>query len=689
MINQQLVNPRSIVVVGGSNNIMKPGGSALWNLLNGSFTGNVYIVNAKEDIVQQKKCYHDVSEIPNTDLAIISIPAKFCAEVIDVLAKEKGVKAFIIYSAGFGEGTPEGAELEKKILQTINEAGAIMLGPNCSGMFNGHHQSLFTRPIPVIDPKGVDMVSSSGGTASFIIESSIHLGIRFNSVWAVGNAVQIGVEEVVEYWDKFFDPETSSRIKLLYVETIRNPDKLLKHTSSLIQKGCRIAAIKSGTTESGSRAAASHTGAIASSDLAVEALFRKAGIIRCYSREELATVGAVLSLKPLKSKNLAIISHAGGPAVILTDALSRAGIQVPEMPKEISEGLKKQLLPGGSASNPIDLLGTGTGEHLGLAIDYCIKYFKEIDGIAVIYGNPGVTKVVEAYNVLHEKIESSPIPIYPILPSVVMAVEETIDFVSKGHVNFPDEVVLASALSKVVSTEAPSSSSIPLTDIDIPAIRQIIHKHEDGWLPPQQVRRLLEMAGIPMVKQFISTSKEEVVAEAEKFGYPVVLKVVGPIHKSDVGGVRININSPEYLAREVDRMLRIPDATAVLLQPMLFGKELFIGAKYEPTFGHVLLCGLGGIFVDILKDVASGLAPLSYNEAYSMVRSLKSYKIIQGARGQKGVNEDKFVEIIVRLSTLLRYATEIKELDINPLLANEIDVVAVDSRMRIQKDKTL
>ena len=245
MINEQLINPESIVVVGGSNNTMKPGGSSLWNLLHGSFKGNIYVVNAKEDEVQGKRCYHDVSEIPNADLAIISVPAKFCLEVIDVLAYKKGVKAFIIYSAGFSEETPEGGELEKQILKKINEAGASMLGPNCSGMFNMNHQSLFTQPIPVIDPMGVDMVSSSGGTASFIIESSMNIGLRFNSVWAVGNAAQIGVEDVVQYLDESFDPETSSKIKLLYIETIRNPDKLLKHTSSLIKKGCRIAAIKS------------------------------------------------------------------------------------------------------------------------------------------------------------------------------------------------------------------------------------------------------------------------------------------------------------------------------------------------------------------------------------------------------------------------------------------------------------
>lgn len=687
MINQQLVNPRSIVLVGGSNNTMKPGGSSLWNLRNGSFSGNLYVVNQKEDVVQGIKCYHHVSEIPPADLAILSIPAHSCLEAVDILANQKGVKAFIIYSAGFGEETKEGAILEKKILKIISRVGGSLLGPNCSGMFNIHHQSIFTRPIPLIDPMGVDVVSSSGGTATFIIESSMHIGLRFSSVWSVGNAAQNGVEEIVQYMDESFDPETSSRIKLLYIETIHDPDRFLKHTSSLIGKGCRIVALKSGASESGIRAAASHTGAIASSDLAVDALFRKAGIIRCYSREELANVCAVLSQKPLNGKNLAIISQAGGPAVILTDALSKANLNVPAFPKEITDGLKEKLLAGSSVGNPIDILGTGTGAHLGIAIDYCIEHFKDLNGIAVIYGNPGVTKVVEAYDILDKKIKSSPIPIYPILPSVVMAAEEMTDFVNKGHVNFTDEVILASAISKVVSTNPPIIAKREIPEIDIPAIRQIIHNNQDGWLPPQQVRKLLETAGIPMVRQFVSTSPEEVVREAGVMGYPVVLKVVGPLHKSDVGGVRININSPEYLSREVERMMKIPEATGVLLQPMLTGRELFVGAKYEHNFGHVLLCGLGGIFVDILKDIASGLAPLNYEEAHSMVRSLRAYKIIQGTRGQKGVDEDKFVEIIVRLSILLRYATEIKELDINPLLATEENVTAVDARIYIEKNR--
>ena len=208
---------------------------------------------------------------------------------------------------------------------------------------------------------------------------------------------------------------------------------------------------------------------------------------------------------------------------------------------------------------------------------------------------------------------------------------------------------------------------------------------ERGWVSPSIVHELLSAAGIPTVPEFVSDKKEEVLAFAEKTGFPVVAKVVGPVHKSDVGGVALNIRSKEVLSAEFDRMMQIPDATAVMVQKMIRGTELFIGAKYEPRFGHVVLCGLGGIFVEVLKDVSSGLAPLTYEEAYSMIRSLRGYKILKGTRGQKGINERKYAEIIVRLSTLLRFATEIKEMDINPLLADEQDVIAVDARILVEK----
>ena len=686
MINQQLLNPKSIAIIGGSNNVHKPGGAVVRNLLSGGYEGTLRIVNPKEDEVQGIKVFHDARELPPTELAILVVAAKYCPEYVELLAKEKQTRAFIIISAGFSEETKAGAELEQKILDICQQYGAALIGPNCIGLLNRNHHSVFTKPIPKLNPNGVDFVSGSGATAVFILESAVIKGLQFNSVWSIGNGKQIGIEDVLQYMDENFNPDTDSKVKLLYIENISNPDKLLFHASSLIRKGCRIAAIKAGSSESGSRAASSHTGAIASSDSAVEALFRKTGIVRCFSREELTTVGCIFTLPELKGKNFAIVTHAGGPGVMLTDALSKGGLNVPKIEGPEADELKSKLFPGSAVANPIDILATGTAEQLGIAIDYCEHQFKDIDAIAVIYGTPGLTQLYEAYEVLHQKMLECKKPIFPILPSLHTAGPEVAEFLQKGHVNFSDEVTLATALSQIMRTPKPAPPEVQLYGIDIPKLNKIIFSIENnGYVSPQTVRDILSCAGIPLVPEMVSTSKEELTAFANEVGYPVVAKVVGPVHKSDVGGVALNIRTEKHLALEFDRMMGIKDATGVMVQKMLKGTELFIGAKYEERFGHVVLCGLGGIFVEVLKDVSSGLAPLSYAEAYSMIHSLRGYKIIKGTRGQQGINEQKYAEIIVRLSTLLRFATEIKEIDINPLLADENNVVAVDARILIEK----
>ena len=686
MINEQLLHPKSIVVIGGSNNVHKPGGAVVRNIQNGGYQGTLRVVNPKEDEVQGIKAFHDVKELPPTDLAILVVAAKFCPDYVEYLSAEKEVKAFIIISAGFGEETKAGAALEQRILDSCERHGASLIGPNCIGLLNAWHHSVFTKPIPTLNPQGADFISGSGATAVFILESAVTKGLPFNSVWSIGNGKQIGIEDVLQYMDETFDAERDSRVKLLYIENVGNPDKLLFHASSLIRKGCRIAAIKAGSSESGSRAASSHTGAIASSDSAVEALFRKAGIVRCFSREELTTVGCIFTLPPIKGKNFAIVTHAGGPGVMLTDALSKGGMNIPKIEGPAADDLKSQLFPGSSVANPIDILATGTPEHLGIAIDFCEHRFENIDAIFVIFGTPGLVQLYEAYDVLHKKIMECKKPIFPILPSIYTAGPEVSEFLQKGHVNFSDEVTLATALTQIMQTPPPAAPEIELFGVDVPRIRTIIDGIKtNGYVSPDIVRQLFASAGIPMVPEMVSDQKATLIEFAQKVGYPVVAKVVGPVHKSDVGGVALNIRTPEHLSLEFERMMKIKDATSIMVQKMLKGTEVFIGAKYEQRFGHVVLCGLGGIFVEVLKAVKSGLAPLSYPEAYSMIHSLRGYKIIKGTRGQRGINEQKYAEIIVRLSTLLRFATEIKEMDINPLLADEKDVVAVDARILIEK----
>lgn len=686
MVNKELICPQSIVVVGGSNNVHKPGGRLVRNLLDGKYKGDLYVVNAKETDVQGLKSYHSVEDIPETEMAIISIPSKACVEVVDILANKKNVKAFIIISAGFGEETKEGGIIEDKILNIVNEAGASLIGPNCIGMMNTHFHGVFSQPIPEFHKDGVDFISSSGATAVFIVESALTKGLRFNSVWSVGNSKQIGVEDVLEYMDRNFNPSLDSKIKMLYIEQIKDPDKLLYHASSLIRKGCKITAIKSGSTDSGKRAASSHTGAIASSDSAVEALFRKAGIVRCFSREELTTVASIFTLKEVSGKNCAIITHAGGPAVMLADALSKGHLNVPDLNGPVAQELKSKLYPGAAVGNPIDIIGTGTPEHLATAIDYCENRFDNIDLMMVIFGSPGLVKLYDAYEVLHKKMEECKKPIFPVLPSIVTAGPEVQNFVKKGHVNFSDEVTLGTALARVLNTPKPASTDIQLYGVDVPEVRRIIDQLPDnGYLNPDDTRRLLRAANIPLVEEFTSSDKDELIAFANKIQYPIVAKVVGPVHKSDIGGVALNISSDEHLAFEYERMMKLPGVTGIMIQPMLKGQELFLGATYENKFGHIVFCGLGGIFVEVLKDVSYGLAPLSYDETFSMIHSLRGYPIIKGTRGQKGIDEQQYADLIVRLSTLLRFANEIKEMDINPLVATEKGLFAVDARSRVEK----
>jgi acetyltransferase len=686
MLVKEIINPDSIVVVGGSNNLQKTGGKVLFNLLRGTFKGRLYVLNPRETEVQGLKSYQSPEDLPDTDLAILAIAANLCVETVKYLAEKKKTRGFIILSAGFAEEGKEGAKLEQEIKTIIDKAGGSLIGPNCIGVINPHYQGVFTTPVPESDPSGCDFISGSGATAVFIMEAAIPLGLKFSSVYSVGNSAQIGVEDVLQHMDETFDPVSSPKIKLLYIENIAKPKLLLRYASSLVQKGCKIAAIKAGTSEAGSRAASSHTGALASPDTAVDALLRKAGIVRCYSRSELVTVASVFMHRSLIGKNLAIITHAGGPAVMLTDALSEGGLNVPPVKGPKSEELLGQLHHGSSVANPIDFLATGNAEQLGIIIDYCEKYFTEIDGMIVIFGSPGLFPVNEVYSVLDEKMKTCSKPIYPVLPSVINAREEIREFQDKGRINFPDEVALGRALAKVYKPSPAAPEKTFVQDADIALVHSVIQSSPDGFLRPEKVGNLLDAVKIPRVPEGVATNLKGALKIAGITGFPLAMKVIGPVHKTDAGGVALNINDTQMLEEEFARMIKLPEVTGVLVQSMAEGIELFAGIKYEPGFGSLIMCGLGGIFVEVMKDVQTGLSPLTLNEALNMIRNLRGYPVLKGTRGKTPVNEMIFAEILVKLSILAELAPEITEMDINPLMGTENQIVAVDARIRILKE---
>ena len=690
MINQKLINPKSIVVCGASSDIHKPGGKALKNLLESAFKGEVYAVNPKEDEVQGIKCYKQVEDLPQVDCAILCIAAKFCAHTVDVLTQQKGTQGFIIVSAGFSEENAEGAAIEKHIVDAINAVNGSLIGPNCTGFLNTNYSGCFDTPIPKLDPKGVDFITGSGATAVFIKEYGMSNGLKFNSVWAVGNSAQLGIEDVLEHLDETFDPEKSSRVIMLYMEKIGDPHRLLKHSRNLINKGCKIAAIKSGGSAAGSRAASSHTGALATNDAAVDALFQKAGIVRCHNRQELTTVCGVFMYPELKGNRCAVITHAGGPAVMLTDVLSDGGLEVPPLKDHpASPALLSKLFGGSSVGNPIDFLATGTAEQLGYIIDAVENDYTDIDFSVVIFGSPGLFSNKEVYDLLDEKMKTCKKPIFPVLPSIINVKQEIEDFIAKGRINFPEECVLGNALVKVWNTPKPQPENVELPQVDVARIRKTIDKCESGYLEIADYNELLDAAGISRKRSVEVDKKEYALQFAKEVNCgkdtPLVMKVVGPLHKSDVGGVTLNVKDLDTVSKEFDRLMAIKDTYAVEMYPMLDGTDVYIGAIRDDKFGHQIFFGLGGIFIEVLKDVQSALAPITADEAKQMLTKLRGYKILQGVRGQEPVNIDLYADQIARVSALVQAAPEIVEMDLNPLLGNPRYVTAVDARIRIEK----
>ena len=621
MLNKQLINPKSIVIVGGSNDVHKPGGKIVKNIIEGGFSGKLKVVNPREKVVQGLKSYKSVEDLPNMSLAILAIPATYCLEAVTILAKQKKTKAFIIISAGFGEANEEGSQLEKQIVAIVDSVKGCLIGPNCIGVINKNYKGVFTSPIPKYNTKGCDLISGSGATAVFIMEAGIQLGVSFANVYSVGNSSQIGAEDILEYMDDHYDPMNDPSIKLLYLESITNPAKLLKHAASLIEKGAKIAAIKSGSTDAGSRAAASHTGAIASSDMTIRALFNKAGIVYCSSREQLLSVASILKYKPLEGKNIALITHAGGSAVMLADVLSKGGFNLPEIVGEDAENLKTFLNPGSSVSNPIDFLATGTAEQLSIIIDYCEHKFDFIDAMVVVFGSPGLFNVENVYNVLSVKLDVCKKPILPVLPSVVNAQKEIESFLAKGNINFPDEVVLGQALNQVYNTPFPDTRKVSLPKIDKQKIRQLIDDSSNGYLDFNQVALLMDAARIPRAPQIVINSKEDLLSKMQHINFPVVMKVVGPLHKSDEKGVYLNVTSLKKVSGHFDSLMKIDKAIGVMVQPMLFGLELFIGVKKEPGFSHTILCGLGGIYIEILNDVSAVRSTTPVNYIFDLTKT--------------------------------------------------------------------
>ena len=368
---------------------------------------------------------------------------------------------------------------------------------------------------------------------------------------------------------------------------------------------------------------------------------------------------------------------------MLTDVLSKNALQVPQISGTKALELQSHLFPGSSIANPIDFLATGTAAQLGIIIDYCEKEFDNIDAMVVIFGSPGLFGVAEVYDVLLQKIQSSHKPIYPVLPSVVNVKDEILSFTAEGQFAFFDEVLFGKALAKVAQARSFSFVEPVLQDSLQQALRQSVKNSGPGYLPPGVIQEIFDLMQIPRVAEYLYTEEEALSKSASSLPFPVVMKVVGPVHKTDVGGVRLHIENAEMLFDNYRSLMQIEGAKAVLVQPMLQGRELYVGVKKEGDFGHSIVFGLGGVFIEILKDFQLGLAPLQDEEIRFLLQKLKAYPLFKTYRGKKRINPDSFVRLIRKISDLVAYLPEIEELDINPLIADAHSIVAVDARIRM------
>lgn len=678
------ISPSSMVVVGGSDDTGKPGGKIVANILAKGYAGELFLINPKSSQVQGHPALSSIGDLPfGPDLAYIAIPARFVAGALTELA-ERGTRRVIVLSAGFGEMDEAGLDEEKRLAAIADQYGVTLLGPNCLGVMSPVHAGKFAGLLPEMRPGGIDFISGSGATVDILAEQAVRRGLSFHTFVTVGNSAQMGVTDVLAHYDRGHGPDSSKHI-MLYLEKVGSPAKFLHHARSLAEKGCILMAVKSGVTEAGSRAAASHTGAMAADDTAVGALFEKAGLIRLTSKLDMVDVATALALAKgqYDGRRACVVSDAGGPGVMTADELNRQGIDVPRLKPETRRQLAELLPPGAGVNNPVDLLPTRTPEQVTRTLEIiCREEADTVDYILVQLGDPGLADNRPVYQGLIEAMDRLPLPIFPSFATAVSSARSLPRYRASGKCHFEDEVSMARAIGRMVNRPRLSSPAPDPPGYDGDAAIRLL-KGVTGAVPPELIGKVMEAVGIPTPRQRVIGRKDELVSLADHMPPPFVMKVIGPLHKTDLGGV-VTGATPETAGQIFDRLMAIENASGVLVQETITGPEVIMGLIRKPGFGHLAAFGLGGMLVEVLGDVAFKLAPLSPEEAGSMIRSIRSLPILEGYRGQPGMNLDRLVDLLTRISLLSRDIPEIKEMDINPLKGVQNDLAAVDVRMILE-----
>jgi acetyl coenzyme A synthetase (ADP forming)-like protein len=683
---KSIFSPRSIAVVGASRRAGQLGREILNNLATTGFHGELYAVNPRVDEIDGVPSFGSLTSIPGpVDLAIIIVPRDAVEAVIDDCV-EKGVGAVVLITAGFAETGDEGRALEQKLMQKVRAAGIRMVGPNCMGVLNTdplvNMHATFSGVFP---PRGaIAMSSQSGALGLAILEHAKMLNLGFSTFISVGNKADVSGNDLIQYWAE--DPNTE--VMLLYLESFGNPRKF-GDIARRVGRKKPIVAVKAGRSAAGARAASSHTGALATSDAIVDDLFRQSGIIRTQTLEELFDVAALLANQPLPlGRRVGIVTNAGGPGILASDACEGSGLEIPQLSEETQAKLREYLPAAASVGNPIDMIASASADHYRRTIKLLLDD-PSIDAVLVIY-IPVLPTDAELVSAAIRECGVNACG-KTVLATFMSAHGTPAALAPVPSYRFPERAVtaLARATKYAEWRRRPVGHIVAFEDFDRGVLREIVDRklaRGGGWLDAADVHAMLLAAHVPTAMMESVTNVYDAVSGAMKMGFPVALKAEGPLHKTEVGAVKLGLQDEREVREaylEMSGRLGEEMTGAVVQQMIGGGVEVMVGAVADPLFGHVVVYGAGGTLVEILSDVAFRIHPLEDEDVDDMIREVRWSKLLAGFRGTPPCDVPALKDVLTRVSALLAVCPEIRELDINPVKVLPQGAVAVDARIRI------
>lgn len=692
---ESLFRPKAVAVIGASSKELSIGNRVIKNLIDFGFKGSIYPINPSADEIRGIKAYKSILDCPGpVDVVHMVIPAKFVPQAVEDCG-QKGVKHIIINSGGFGETGAEGAAIEKDFLERAKRYGIRILGPNCQGVINtdpairAYCNFTFTKP----DPGFISIVALSGGVAEVVHQAFAQMGVGTRIYASNGNAVDVTIPEIMRYLGE----DEGTRVIVTYVEGLRDPANFMQTATEVAAKK-PILAMKAGRTREGAKAAASHTGGLAKEDIATDLIFKKAGVLSFRDEGHLIQAAAAFGSQPIpKGNRVGIITNTGGPAVIATDVLVGAGCTLPPLSEKTRALLKEKLYPEASIGNPVDVLATGTAQHYRA----CMDAMMEDESFDCVFVNFVTPFFVDNESIAREIVAVSQQRRKPVVCNLMTDKQqwsEVVRILREGGVPcFPLPGEAARAMAALVQYHAiRSRDTTPVqrfADVKPDKARKAIAAARAAGrsqLGAAEVYGILDAYKIPVAKWRMVASPAEAAQAAAKIGFPVVLKAdaASVVHKSDMGGVALNLSSASAVkaaAAQMQKTISVPDLRFFVQKFLPGGLELIMGAKAEEGLGHAVVFGLGGIYVEVMQDVVFNLTPVSAAEAREMLGAIKAAPLLQGVRGQKGVNRELLAELLQRLSQLLTDLPEIQEMDLNPVMAFSDKMFVVDARISLKE----